>query len=319
MKFSAGAVSLLLLASACRGSEPGQTATTKQEPVVARVGDGSITAREFSARLEEQPPFIRARYTTVERKKEFLENLVRVELLAQEARRQGLDKDPDVLATLEKLMVQRLVQKHAATLEKQPVSEEDVRTYYREHSSDFMSPERVRISHVFLAAAPQDARRAQVKQEAARLLTEQSRGQPGASGASFAELVRKRSDDAATKTQEGDLGLKAREELTTLWGPEFAQAAFSLETKDAVAQVETERGIHLIKLIHREPGNTQSFEVARPRIEARLQMERRSRAIDDLIANLKKSTPIEIDDKVLEQASAEGAAPAQQEANPARK
>src|SRR6266851_3656613 len=54
-------------------------------PVVAHVGDDVITAEEFKRRIDEQSPFLRARYSTVERKKELLEALIRNELLAQEA------------------------------------------------------------------------------------------------------------------------------------------------------------------------------------------------------------------------------------------
>src|SRR5438270_12425179 len=64
----------------------------KSGPVVAEVGDEKITADEVRQRLNETSPFLRARYNTVERKKEFLENMVRNELLAQEAIRQGYDK-----------------------------------------------------------------------------------------------------------------------------------------------------------------------------------------------------------------------------------
>lgn len=204
MKLSSGAISLLLWICACKESGSGEP--RKQEPVVARVGDSTLTVQELKTRLEEQPPAIRARYTTAERKKEFLENQIRVELLAQEARKQGLDKDPEVLASLEKLMVQRLLQQHAATLEKQPVSEAELQKYYQEHLSDFVSS-----------------------------------------------------------------------------------------------------------------GSTLTFDMVRSRIEARLKMERRSRAIDDLIAQLKKSTSIEIDDKALEQLDLQEGAPANLEANAAQK
>src|SRR5579859_5988463 len=69
---------------------------SKSGPAVATVGNDTITADEFKKRLEETSPFLRARYTTLERKKEFLDNLIRNELLAQEAEKQGLDKSPAV-------------------------------------------------------------------------------------------------------------------------------------------------------------------------------------------------------------------------------
>src|SRR5437016_13518358 len=83
----------------------------KSGPVVAEVGDDVITADEVKQRLNETSPFLRARYNTVERKKEFLENLIRNELLAQEARRQGLDKSPQVQEQVKRAMVQELIHK----------------------------------------------------------------------------------------------------------------------------------------------------------------------------------------------------------------
>src|SRR5205085_1638207 len=81
----------------------------KSGPVVAEVGDEKITADEVRQRLNETSPFLRARYNTVERKKEFLENMVRNELLAQEAIRQGYDKSPAVREQTKRAMIQELI------------------------------------------------------------------------------------------------------------------------------------------------------------------------------------------------------------------
>lgn len=307
LKLALGAVSLLSLFAACKKPEADSSEAKKNEPVVARIGSGTITVDEFKARLGEQPPFVRSRYTTLERKKEFLENLIRFELLAQEARKQGLDQDPEVLATLEKVLVQKLLQKHSASVTAQPVSEEEVRKYYQEHLSEFMRPERVRVSHVFLAAAAKEPRRGHVKTEATRLLAELRRPEASTDKTTFAELVRKRSDDAATKPMDGDLGFKTQEELSALWGTGLAQAAFALNDPAAVTEVETEKGIHLIKLGGRQPGLAQTFEMARQRIESSIQMERRSRAIDELVSALKKNTSIELNDPELEKVDVQDA------------
>src|ERR1041384_7823856 len=75
------ALACLLSLNACKGSAGPGAAGGKADPVVARVGGGTITASRFQARLEEQPPILRSRYTTLESKKAFLDNLVRFELL----------------------------------------------------------------------------------------------------------------------------------------------------------------------------------------------------------------------------------------------
>ena len=81
--------------------------------MVAKVGDEVITADEVKKRLDETSPFLRARYNTLDKKKEFVENLIRNELLAQEAKRQGLDQSPAV-----KEQMKRAIE-HAACIERE--------------------------------------------------------------------------------------------------------------------------------------------------------------------------------------------------------
>src|SRR5262249_23613934 len=52
--------------------------------VLAKIDDVTITVGEFQDRINKQSPYVRQRYTSVERKKEFLDNLVRFEVLAKE-------------------------------------------------------------------------------------------------------------------------------------------------------------------------------------------------------------------------------------------
>src|SRR5512138_3434976 len=100
-------IPLVVLASIAVTAGPDPLAP---DAMLAEGVDVRVTAAEFQARLAEQSPLIRQRYGTLERKREFLDQLIRFEVLVGEARRRGLDRDPEVLATLEKLMVQRLVQ-----------------------------------------------------------------------------------------------------------------------------------------------------------------------------------------------------------------
>ena len=77
--------------------------------MLAKVDDVTITVGEFQERINQQSPYVRARYTSMERKKEFLDNLVRFEVLAKEADRRGLTKDPEVVRTMKQVMIQKLL------------------------------------------------------------------------------------------------------------------------------------------------------------------------------------------------------------------
>src|SRR5256885_9098517 len=104
-------LSALFLAAFAVASIAGCKRDGKHGPVIARVGNVPITAEESKRRLDETSPFLRARYNTIERKKEFLESLIRNELLAQEAERQGLDKSPAVREQVKRAMIQELTKK----------------------------------------------------------------------------------------------------------------------------------------------------------------------------------------------------------------
>ncbi|HEY6098783.1 MAG TPA: peptidylprolyl isomerase, partial [Anaeromyxobacter sp.] len=140
------AVGLCAAAIAC---SPQKAPSKKSSAVVAKGKGITITADEFKARLDEQSPFIRARYSSLDRKKEFLDNLIRFEVLAKEAERQGLNKDPDVQSTLKKIMVQKLVQKNFQdTGGTADVPEAELQKYFDDHKDEYNRPRRVRVAAV---------------------------------------------------------------------------------------------------------------------------------------------------------------------------
>ena len=91
------AAALLVAATGCKKAsiKPTQDKGDLSQ-VVAQVGDEVITVGDVQERINKQSPFIRARYTTLDKKKEFLDNLVRFEVMAGEAQKRGYDKDPEV-------------------------------------------------------------------------------------------------------------------------------------------------------------------------------------------------------------------------------
>jgi peptidyl-prolyl cis-trans isomerase C len=284
--------------------------------VVAKVGEGTISDLDFKAKLAEQPPFAQARYKTVERKKELLETMVRQQLLLAEARRRGIDNDPEVRATMERVLVHKLGRVYAEEEEKKrPLPEDDLRRYYEQHRSEFVTPTRVRVSHLFLDAPEKDPRRARAVAEAARLLAQAKTREAKGEKQAFELTASQRSDDAATKATGGDLTFRTREQLAQSWGPELMEAAFALKTTGELGPVvTTPKGIHLLKLLGRQEGYETPFASARSRIESRLKVDRQSRSLDALVADLKQKVKVQIDEKAL--AGVEVAAPAATAARP---
>src|SRR5437660_7326102 len=297
----------LLALAACKAQKSG--------PVVAKVGDEKITADELKRRLDETSPFLRARYNTLERKKEFLENLIRNELLAQEAQRQGLDKSPSVKEQMKRAMIQELIKKQLdERLSGTDIAEEDLKKFYQAHLDDFVKPERARVFHILLPA--KDAReRAEAKKKAAALLKDiDAREKKGETNA-FQTAAIKESKDALSAPLGGDLRFLSKDELTKAYNAELANAAFELKNPgDKTQPFETPAGVELVKLQVKTVAMNRSFEEGKEPIRQRMARERRSRDYDEWVKKLRENTKVAIHEQELEQVQVDAAPSPQQPA-----
>ena len=287
----------------------------KSGPVVAEVGDEKITADEVRQRLNETSPFLRARYNTVERKKEFLENMVRNELLAQEAIRQGYDKSPAVREQMKRAMIQELI-KHQldSKLAGTDIPDEELKKFYDAHLDDFVKPERARVFHILLPA--KDAReRAEAKKKAAALLKDiDAREKKGETNA-FQSAAIKESKDALSAPLGGDLRFLSKDELTKAYTAELANAAFDLKNPgDKTQPFDTPAGVELVKLQVKTVAINRSFEESKEPIRQRMARERRSRDYDEWVKKLRENTKVAIHEQELEKVQVDAAPSPQQPA-----
>ena len=271
----------------------------KSGPLVAE-GDGvAVTAEEFKARLDEQSPFIRARYSALDRKKEFLENLIRFELLAKEAQKRGLDKDPEVQATLKKIMVQKLVRQSFDEGESK-VSDAEAQKYYDERKDEFVKPERVRVSVVVLRA-PQGSPNRTAKAAEAKKLLAKLKADEQKNPLAFSSLARESSDDQMTKAAGGDAGYRTQEELGTMYAKEVATAAFALkDVGQESSVVDFAQGFAIVKLTARQAPMNRSFDEVKAQLTARIGRERRTKEFDEHVKKLREKSSIKVNDAELE-------------------
>jgi peptidyl-prolyl cis-trans isomerase C len=286
---------------ACKKSE-------KSGPVVAEVGDEKITADEVRQRLNETSPFLRARYNTLERKKEFLENMVRNELLAQEAVRQGYDKSPAVREQMKRAMIQELI-KHQldAKLSGSDIADDELKKFYDAHLDDFVKPERARVFHIFLPA--KDAKeRGEARKKAAALLKDIDAREKKGEANAFQTVAMKESKDALSAPMGGDLRFLSRDELAKSYNAELANAAFDLKNPgDKSGPVDTPAGVELVKLQVKTVAMNRSFEDSKEPIRQRMARERRSRDYDEWVKKLRDGTRVAIHEKELEKVQVDAA------------
>jgi hypothetical protein len=117
--------------------------------VVAKVGDRAITLGDFAKTLERMDPFDRLRYQSKERRRELLNEMIDVELLAIEARRRGIDKEPETQDAVRQILREAML---AKTREGLPapadITADEVRSYYEKYPESFTEPERRRVAAI---------------------------------------------------------------------------------------------------------------------------------------------------------------------------
>lgn len=276
------------------GSPAAEVKPTDNTEVVATVGNQKITLGELERQLEVQP-ITRSRLTDMERKREFVDNVVRFELLAQEAQRRGIDKKPQVQDAMRRAMVQLLSEDLFGDLEVE-ISEEEAREFYEKNIHDYVKPERRRLSHIFFEAPQGDAKRNRVRAEAERALRDLRTKDRDA----FSAFAKERSDDNRSKRAGGDLSFRSQKDFEQMWGEEFALAAFSLTSVGQFAElVATEKGFHIVKLLGKQDGLERSFEMVRANIENRLEREKKTQAFEAFIEELREKANPSVDEEVL--------------------
>jgi len=295
LRAAALALGCLALAACDRS---GAATTGAEGEVLARIDGQVITAAELQRRLDSLDAYGKARFSTPEQKRKFLENLVRFEELAHEAQSRGYERDPEVQRALKQQMVSSLLDRELdSKLRPEDVSDAEVERYYREHLGEFRRPEEVRVSQIFTV----DQAKADKAAAATRALA-------GETDKGFRKLVDELSEDDDSKGRGGDLTFFDRN--TTLYPRPLVEAAFALkETGEVSPPVHTERGYHVLVLTQRRPSFTRALPEAAREIRKQLLAERRAKKVEEMVAETRKHVKVEIYEDKLAKVAVTGGRP----------
>jgi peptidyl-prolyl cis-trans isomerase C len=255
------------------------------DKVVLTVGDEKLTAGEFDQLVDALPEQVRASARGPNRR-QFADQLVRIKIMSQEARKRKLDESPTVQLQIElqkeNLLANVLFQEMATNVK---VDEATAQKYFEQHKSEY---ETVHAHHILVrfkgSQLPVAAGKKELTEEEA-LAKAQEISKKIAAGEDFAALAKTESDDAQTGPKGGDLGTFRHSQMV----PEFEQAAFSLAVGQVSEPVKSKFGYHIIKV---EQHETKTFQEVRPELEKKMGPELARNAIE----NLQKQVPVTLDD-----------------------
>lgn len=138
------------------------------------------------------------------------------------------------------------------------VSEDELLAYFRDHEQEYQLQARVRAQHILWRT--QDKTPAEIEQIRERATDVLRRAKDDED---FSELAREYSEDTSASLG-GDLGFFGPGQMV----PEFERVAFNLGEGGTSDLVETEFGIHIIRVNEKEEARIRPFEEVRPAIES---------------------------------------------------
>lgn len=198
------------------------------------------------------------------------EDLIRNEIVLQEALKKGLDKTPDVINQLEMVRAQILFNAYITDYVKNnPVSDADMQKEYDQVKVQFSGKE-YHSRHILVAT----------EAEAKAILADLKKGKK------FDDLAKNKSMDKGSGANGGDLGWS----LPANYVKEFADALQKQpKGKISDAPVKTQFGYHIIKVEDVRDAKGPSFEELKPEIQQELQ----NRKLQSLITDLRSKAKVE--------------------------
>lgn len=165
---------------------------------------------------------------------------------------------------------------------KERVPVEQLRQYHAANRDVFDRVE-VRVSHVMIRAG---VGRPPVERAAAKEKLQSLRAEIAAGRLDFVDAA-KRFSHCPSATQGGDLGFIPRKGMLD---ESFAKAAFALKVGEVSGVVETDSGVHLIRVTGRKPGVPSTFEACVEDVREVFTDDFRA----ELVARLRKQAQIQV-------------------------
>lgn len=264
---------------------------TNDPEVVAIINGRVITMDEFNYRWNELSDPTRERYERTGGKRQFLDELITRELFMQEAKKQGLDQSQSIrertLRYKEQLILDELLRQRIKTSVE--VTKEELAAYLAKHAHELLLPAKMRASIIVSPNiyASKDIR---------RMIGE---------GIDFGKLAARFSVDAATKGKGGDVGPLRKGTVR----PELEALILSMRPGTISDPTKIDDLYYVVKTEALDKETIQADLATRERLRQELLNEKRRQRLEEVVADLRKTSTIRLNTTARHLAPAPPASP----------
>jgi len=192
-------------------------------------------------------------------------------------------------------------------VKKVSISDGEAEKFYKANINSFKHPERVKASHILVAANKDEIRslimadvsnqnltQSQIdekvkadlakKYDKAKKLLNEVKYDP----TKFARVAKENSDDPGSALRGGDLGYFTKEQMVD----EFSKVAFSTKPSTVSDIVVSPFGYHIILVTDRQEAGTESFDKVKADIKSFLEQQEKVNVLQKHVENLRNSADI---------------------------
>ncbi|WP_373974491.1 peptidylprolyl isomerase [Chitinibacter sp. SCUT-21] len=195
------------------------------------------------------------------------DELIKNEVVYQEAIKKGMDKSPEAMAQLDMLKQRIVIGAYINQYVKaNPITDAELRKEYDKIKVNFGGKE-YKARHILVAT----------EAEAKAIIEDLKKGKK------FDDLAKAKSMDKGSGSNGGDLGWSNPKNFV----PEFGGALEKMPKGKISDPVKTQFGFHVIKLDDVRDAKGPSYDEVKPQLEQQIQGQRIQKLVDDLMKNAK--------------------------------
>ena len=269
------------------------SAAAEDATAVARVGETDVKADELRALLVGLDPADRA---ALARDPALLNRTVRAVLVQrmvlQEALAKQWDRDPAVVARLERQRQATIVESYLDSVATPPVgypSDAELKAAYDANRAAFIVPRQFRLAQVFVGA-PKSPNKDETDKAQTRLdAVVKKLRQPETD---FATIAKAQSEEPESAARGGEIGWLSENRIQ----PEIRLRVLG-QAKDVVSEpIRLDDGWHIVKILDVKEAYTASLVEVREQLAAQMRSERAKMERQNYLARLVQKSPVSVNE-----------------------
>jgi peptidyl-prolyl cis-trans isomerase C len=254
---------------------------TKDE-VIVKAGSSKLTKKELQEDLKSLPPQTKAFLASPEGVNRLKDELIKREVLYEEARKKGIEKSEDFKKRMEEFkkitLINMLLEQEIKNM--QNVTENEAKEYYEKHKDEFIKPTEVRVSQIVVKN----------EDDAKKVYERINKGED------FGKIAKEVSIDEKTKASQGDMGFFKKGQLNQ----QIENVVFNLRKGQVSMPLTNQKGISIFKVTEVK-GTPIDFESVKSQLIEQLKVKKQQDWFNSYIEDLKKKHKVEVNEKALQE------------------